>query len=90
MMRGARLSCAVTRRLVGSVAAGGGTLVLSVTPPDSSKESVVHSSRKYEHLYQRQIANAAELADEVGAFLATFNDVRPHETLGTSAAAFAP
>jgi hypothetical protein len=37
---------------------------------------------KYEHLYQREIANAAELAEEVKAFLVTFTEVRPHETLG--------
>lgn len=41
-----------------------------------------HRSLKYEHLYQREIANAAELAEEVRAFLATFNEVRPHESLG--------
>jgi putative transposase len=41
-----------------------------------------HRSMKYEHLYQREIANAAELAEEVKAFLVTFNEVRPHETLG--------
>jgi transposase InsO family protein len=39
-------------------------------------------SMKYEHLYQREIANAAELAEEVKAFVVTFNEVRPHETLG--------
>jgi transposase InsO family protein len=41
-----------------------------------------HRSLKYEHLYQRKIANAAELAEEVREFLQTFNEVRPHETLG--------
>jgi transposase InsO family protein len=39
-------------------------------------------SLKYEHLYQREIANAAELAEEVAAFLEVFNEVRPHESLG--------
>ena len=41
-----------------------------------------YRSMKYEHLYQREIANAAELAEEVKAYLVTFNEVRPHETLG--------
>lgn len=39
-------------------------------------------SLKHEHLCQRQIANAAELADEVVAYLELFNEVRPHESLG--------
>lgn len=38
-------------------------------------------SLKYEHLSQREIANAAELAEEVEAFLGTFNEVRPREAL---------
>lgn len=38
-------------------------------------------SLKYEHLYQREIGDAAELAEEVAAFLETFNEVRPHESL---------
>jgi putative transposase len=41
-----------------------------------------HHSMKCEHLCKRQVANAAELADKVKEFLATFNEVRPHETLG--------
>ena len=40
-----------------------------------------HRSLKYEHLYQREIANAAELADEVADYLVLFNEVRPHEAL---------
>jgi len=36
----------------------------------------------YEHLYQREIEQAATLAEEVEDFLATFNEVRPHEALG--------
>ncbi len=39
-------------------------------------------SLKYEHLYQREIADAAELAEEVAAYLALYNEIRPHETLG--------
>jgi len=39
-------------------------------------------SLKYEHLYQREIADAAELAEEVASFLATYNEIRPHESLG--------
>jgi transposase InsO family protein len=41
-----------------------------------------HRSLKYEHLYQREIANAAELAEEIAAYLQLFNKVRPHESLG--------
>jgi hypothetical protein len=43
---------------------------------------VARGSLKYEHLYWREIAIAAELADEVTAFPVTFNETRPHETLG--------
>jgi Integrase core domain len=39
-------------------------------------------TRKYEHLYQREIEQAAVLAEEVEAFLALYNEVRPHESLG--------
>jgi hypothetical protein len=41
-----------------------------------------HRSPKYAHLYQREIANAVELAEEVAAFLVTFNEVRLRESLG--------
>ena len=37
---------------------------------------------KYEHLYQREIEQAATLAEEVANLLRTFNEVRPHESLG--------
>lgn len=37
---------------------------------------------KYEHLYQREIQQAAVVAVEVEEFLTTFNEVRPHESLG--------
>jgi transposase InsO family protein len=40
-----------------------------------------HRSRKYE-LLSNEIANAAELAEKVKEFPTTFNEVRPHETLG--------
>jgi len=33
-------------------------------------------------LYQREIANAAELAQQVAGYLVTFNEMRPHESLG--------
>jgi hypothetical protein len=39
-------------------------------------------SLEYEHLYQREIADAAELAEEVAAYLSLCNKVRPHQTLG--------
>ena len=39
-------------------------------------------SLKSEHLYQREIGQAAELAEEVGEVLELFNCVRPHESLG--------
>jgi hypothetical protein len=35
-------------------------------------------SLEYEHLYQRAIANAAELAEEVAAYLVLYNEIRPH------------
>jgi transposase InsO family protein len=41
-----------------------------------------NESLKYEHLYQREIATAAELAEEVAAYLVLYNEIRPHETLG--------
>jgi putative transposase len=37
---------------------------------------------KYEHLYQREIDQAATLAEEVESFLTLYNEVRPHESLG--------
>jgi hypothetical protein len=37
-------------------------------------------SLKYEHLYQREIANAAELAEEVTAYLRLYNEIRPYES----------
>ena len=40
-----------------------------------------HESLKYEHLYQREIANAAELAEEVAAYITLYNEARPHESL---------
>jgi hypothetical protein len=41
-----------------------------------------HRSLKYERLYQREITNATELAEEVESFLRTFSEVRSHESLG--------
>jgi putative transposase len=38
-------------------------------------------SLKYEHLYRREIDQAAELAEEVKNFLKLYNEVRPHEAL---------
>jgi len=52
------------------------------TPKANGAVERFSQTLKYEHLYQREIANAAELAEEVKAFLVTFNEVRPHETLG--------
>jgi transposase InsO family protein len=40
-----------------------------------------HESLKYEHLYQREIDNAAELAEELRSFLVSLNEIRPHEAL---------
>lgn len=39
-------------------------------------------SLRYEYLYQREIEQAAELAEEVEAFRALYNEIRPHESLG--------
>jgi hypothetical protein len=41
-----------------------------------------NQSLKYEHLYQREIDQAATLAEEVESFLILYNEVRPHESLG--------
>jgi transposase InsO family protein len=38
-------------------------------------------SLRYEHLFRREIDHAATLAEEVEAFLAMFNEVRPHTSL---------
>ena len=40
------------------------------------------AAQSTEHLYQREIANAAELAEEVAAYLVLYNEIRPHESLG--------
>ena len=42
----------------------------------------VHQSLKYKHLYQREIEQAATMAEEIHGFLVMFNEVRPHEALG--------
>ena len=39
-------------------------------------------SLEYEHLCQREISDAAELAEEVAAYLTLYNEIRPNETLG--------
>ena len=39
------------------------------------------STLKYEHLYRHDIASGVELADHVEAFRATYNTIRPHQTL---------
>ena len=41
-----------------------------------------NGSLKYEHLYRTEIYQAAELAEEVEAFLRLYNEVRPHEAIG--------
>ena len=41
-----------------------------------------NQSLKYEHLYQREIDQAATLAEEVAEFLVLYNEIRPHESLG--------
>jgi putative transposase len=41
-----------------------------------------HRWLKCEHLYRREIANAVELAEDAESFLAAFNEVRPHDSLG--------
>lgn len=39
-------------------------------------------SIKYEHLYRREISDGVQLAQEIDNYLAIFNQIRPHETLG--------
>jgi hypothetical protein len=42
--------------------------------------SIASAARRRANLCQREIATAAELAEEVAWFLSTFNEVRPHES----------
>ncbi len=37
-------------------------------------------SLEYEHLYQREIETAADLAEEVAAYLSLYSEIRPHQT----------
>jgi transposase InsO family protein len=37
---------------------------------------------KYEHLYQMEIADAIELAEQIEVHRRLYNEVRPHESLG--------
>jgi hypothetical protein len=48
---------------------------------EASRQQVVGNT----HLYQREIANAAELAEEVAAYFTLNNEVRPHESLALEA-----
>lgn len=41
-----------------------------------------NGSLKYEHLYREEIGDGQALVEEVEAYRALFNDVRPHEALG--------
>jgi hypothetical protein len=53
--------------------------------PRSNTNGVVERYRrslKYEHLRQREIANAAELAEEVADYVRLFKKGQPRETLG--------
>ena len=92
MMGGVRACLAVTSPLGSIVSAGErlppvGWQHLSsqahapLGPGASGTVQRFPNSLKHEHLYQREIEHAAVLAEEVRSFLATFNDVRPHESL---------
>ena len=41
----------------------------------------MHEPPKHDHLYQRKIADAAELAENVAAYLVLYNEIRPLEWL---------
>ena len=40
-----------------------------------------HRSLKYEHFHRCEIADAAELAEEVAAYISLYNEIRPHQAL---------
>ena len=79
----AELCWAVGRHLVGKLAAGAVSGRIS-TPPKPKEWStlVPFTGMKYEHLYQREIETATDLAQEVEGFPVSFNEIRPHEALG--------
>jgi transposase InsO family protein len=56
-------------------------LARQYAPETNGEVERSNQSLTYEHLYQREIDHAATLAEEVEAFLAMFNEVRPHESL---------
>ena len=41
-----------------------------------------HRSLKHVHLFQREIDTAVDPSEEVQSFLLSFNEVKPHESLG--------
>lgn len=51
----------------------------------SCRQDVGSSLAKYEHLYQREVDQAAIFAEEVESFLSLNNEVRPHEAAGQRA-----
>jgi hypothetical protein len=67
---------AVMRRLVGKLAAG--------QPLTSAIQRVAlaRQSLEREHPYQREVETAADLAEEVASFPISFNEIRPHKSLG--------
>jgi hypothetical protein len=64
-------------------AAGLSTSARATTSRRSTASSNASTARPgYEHLYRCEITNAAELAEGVAAYLALYNEVKPHQTLG--------
>lgn len=75
----ARSCRAVTRRLGGNMLARGRRLRPAYGRPARTS---IHRSISCDHLNQRQITNAAELAEDVEVYVRLFNTIRPHTSLG--------
>ena len=73
----------VHARRCGKLSAAGDPIQIPDYAPEADKMGeYFNRSLKYEHLCQREIEQAAELAEEVAAYLELYNEVRPHEALG--------
>ncbi len=52
------------------------------TPGQNGVVERFYRTLKYEHLYQLEIPDAIELAEQIEAHRQVYNEVRPHESLG--------
>lgn len=75
---------AAQSKVLGGVGDGPYSGVLGHGEP-SCRQDVGSSLAKYEHLYQREVDQAAIFAEEVESFLSLNNEVRPHEAAGQRA-----